>query len=60
VERLEEAVRAAATSPEFKKLGDTIGFVPAYQGSDAFSKAIVRDDAQIGNVMAKAGLRTVQ
>jgi tripartite-type tricarboxylate transporter receptor subunit TctC len=59
IERLEEAIRIAVASPEFKKLGDTVGFVPAYLGSDAFAKMLVKDDAHIGQVMAKAGLRTV-
>jgi tripartite-type tricarboxylate transporter receptor subunit TctC len=59
IERLEESIRVAVASPEFKKLGDTVGFSPAYLGSDAFAKMLVKDDAHIGQVMAKAGLRTV-
>ncbi len=57
IARLEAAIRESATSPEFKKLGEIAGYLPAYQSSAAFAKTIVADDAIIAKMMAKAGLK---
>jgi tripartite-type tricarboxylate transporter receptor subunit TctC len=56
VARLEDAVRKSVTSPEFKQMGERIGYLPAFQGSAEFGKTIVAEDAVIARVMAKAGL----
>lgn len=56
IARLEDAVRKAVTSPEFKQMGERIGYLPAFQGSTEFGKTIVAEDALIAKVMAKAGL----
>jgi len=55
--RLAEAVRQAVMNPEFKKLGENVGFLPAFQGSDAFAKYVIADDAVVAQMMTKAGLR---
>jgi tripartite-type tricarboxylate transporter receptor subunit TctC len=60
IARLEDAVRETVTSPEFKQLGENVGFLPAYQNSVAFAKAIVADDTVIAQRMTKAGLRKTQ
>lgn len=57
IARLAEAVRQSVTSPEFKKLGENVGFLPAFQGSDAFAKYVAADDAVVAQMMTKAGLR---
>ena len=55
--RIEGAVRQSVMSPEFKRLGENVGYLPAYQSSDQFAKTIVADDAVVAQSMAKAGLR---
>ena len=56
IARLEEAVRKAVTSTEFKQMGERMGFLPAFQGSAEFGRTIASEDAQIAKVMTKAGL----
>jgi tripartite-type tricarboxylate transporter receptor subunit TctC len=51
IAKLEDAVRKAVESPEFKDAGQKIGFTPAYQPSDAFNKMIAEDDARLAVVI---------
>ena len=44
-------------SPEFIEAGKKIGFTPAYQPSDAFTKMIAADDAGLALVMKDLGLK---
>lgn len=60
IKRLDEAIRKTVMSPEFKKLGETAGYLPAYLNSADFAKAIVADDALIAQRMTKAGLKKTQ
>jgi tripartite-type tricarboxylate transporter receptor subunit TctC len=48
---LQDAIRKAVESPEFKDAGQKIGFTPAYQPSDAFTKMIAEDDARLAVVI---------
>jgi tripartite-type tricarboxylate transporter receptor subunit TctC len=57
IKRLDDAIRKTATSAEFKKLGETVGYLPAYLSSGEFAKAIVADDALIAQRMTRAGLK---
>jgi tripartite-type tricarboxylate transporter receptor subunit TctC len=57
VAKLEAAVKAAVNAPEFKAQGDKIGFLPAYQASKDFGATVAAEDAQIGALMAKTGLK---
>jgi tripartite-type tricarboxylate transporter receptor subunit TctC len=57
IKRLDDVIRKTATSAEFKKLGETVGYLPAYLSSSDFANAIVADDALIAQRMAKAGLK---
>jgi hypothetical protein len=38
-------------SPEFKDAGNKIGFTPAYQPSDVFTKTIAEDDKRLAVVI---------
>ncbi|MCC7487069.1 MAG: tripartite tricarboxylate transporter substrate binding protein [Burkholderiales bacterium] len=60
VARLEEAVAQAVESPDFRKLGENVGFLPAYLNSAEFGKMVVKDDAVIADRMARAGIRKNQ
>lgn len=60
IARLEEAIRKAVASPEFKAQGDLIGFVPAFQPASDFTRTIAAEDALIANVMQKVGLAKTQ
>jgi tripartite-type tricarboxylate transporter receptor subunit TctC len=51
IARLEDAVKKAVESPEFKEAGQKIGFTPAFQPSDAFNKMIAEDDARLAAVI---------
>lgn len=55
--RLEDAIAKAVASPEFKQLSEKVGFLPAYQNSDAFTRMIAADDAQIAALMKKNGVQ---
>src|SRR5262245_20229856 len=49
--RLQDAVKKAVESPEFKDAGQKIGFTPAYQPADAFTKMIAEDDKRTAVVI---------
>jgi tripartite-type tricarboxylate transporter receptor subunit TctC len=51
IAKLQDAIKKTVESPEFKEAGDKIGFTPAYQPSDAFTKTIAEDDAHIAAVI---------
>jgi tripartite-type tricarboxylate transporter receptor subunit TctC len=57
IAKLQDAVKKAVESPEFKEAGQKIGFTPAYQPADAFLKTIADDDKHIASVIKeiKAG-----
>ena len=51
IAKLQDAVQKAVESPEFRDAGQKIGFTPAYQPSDAFTKMIAEDDARLAVVI---------
>jgi tripartite-type tricarboxylate transporter receptor subunit TctC len=51
IAKLQDAVKKAVDSPEFKEAGQKIGFTPAYQPSDAFTKTIAEDDKRTAAVI---------
>ncbi len=51
IAKLQDAVKKAVESPEFKDAGQKIGFTPAYQPSDAFTKMIAEDDKRTAAVI---------
>jgi tripartite-type tricarboxylate transporter receptor subunit TctC len=51
IARLQDAIKKAVESPEFKEAGKKIGFTPAYQPADAFLKMIAEDDARTAAVI---------
>jgi len=51
IAKLQDAVKKAVESPEFKVAGQKIGFTPAYQPSDAFTKMIAEDDKRLAAVI---------
>jgi len=57
VARLEQAVRAAVNTPEFKAQGDKLGFSPAFQPANDFGVTIAADDRLLAKAMEKAGLK---
>jgi tripartite-type tricarboxylate transporter receptor subunit TctC len=57
VARLEAAIKDAVNAPEFKAQGDKLGFLPAYQGPKDFGSTIATEDALIGSLMMKNGLK---
>jgi tripartite-type tricarboxylate transporter receptor subunit TctC len=57
IARLEKAIQESVLSAEFKKLGETVGYIPAYQNSEAFAKMVAADDVVVAQMMTKAGLR---
>ena len=57
VAKLEAAIKTAVGSPEFKAQGDRLGFVPAFQGPKDFGQTIATEDALIGSLMTKTGLK---
>lgn len=58
VARLEDAARKAVTSAEFKTQGEVSGFLPAFQPAKDFGATVAAEDAVIGILMAKLGLKT--
>lgn len=60
VVRLEEAVRVAAASPEFKAQGEKFGFLPAFQPAADFAKTVDAEHKSLAKVMDKAGLKKSQ
>lgn len=57
IARLETAIKDAVNAPEFKAQGDKLGFLPAYQASKDFGGTIATEDALIGSLMLKTGLK---
>ena len=51
IAKLQDAIKKTVESPEFKEAGQKIGFTPAYQPSDAFTKMIAEDDARLAVVI---------
>jgi tripartite-type tricarboxylate transporter receptor subunit TctC len=51
IAKLQDAVKKTVESPEFKDAGQKIGFTPAYQPSDAFTKMIAEDDKRLAAVI---------
>ena len=49
--KLQDAIKKTVESPEFKDAGQKIGFTPAYQPSDAFTKMIAEDDTRLAAVI---------
>lgn len=54
--RLGEAIRKAATSADYRQIGEKVGFVPAYLPADAFTRRIAEEDAAIAATMKKNGI----
>jgi tripartite-type tricarboxylate transporter receptor subunit TctC len=57
VAKLEQAVRAAVNTPEFKAQGEKLGFAPAFQPANDFGPTIAADDQLLSKAMEKAGLK---
>lgn len=51
VAKLQDAIKKTVESPEFKDAGNKIGFTPAYQPSDAFTRMIAEDDKRTAAVI---------
>lgn len=51
IAKLQDAIKKTVESPEFKEAGNKIGFTPAYQPSDAFTKMIAEDDKRLAAVI---------
>jgi tripartite-type tricarboxylate transporter receptor subunit TctC len=51
VTKLQDAIKKTVESAEFKEAGNKIGFTPAYQPADAFTKMIAEDDAKLAVVI---------
>jgi tripartite-type tricarboxylate transporter receptor subunit TctC len=51
IAKLQDAVKKTVESAEFKDAGQKIGFTPAYQPSDAFTKMIAEDDKRTAVVI---------
>lgn len=57
VAKLEQAVRTAVNSPEFKQRGQLLGFVPSFAPGAELTKYMAKEDALIGQLMDKTGLK---
>jgi tripartite-type tricarboxylate transporter receptor subunit TctC len=57
IAKLEQAVRAAVSTPEFKAQGVKLGFAPAFQPAADFGITIAADDQLLAKAMEKAGLK---
>jgi tripartite-type tricarboxylate transporter receptor subunit TctC len=57
VAKLENAVRMAINTPEFRAQGDKLGFSPAFQPANDFGTTIAADDQLLSKAMEKAGLK---
>jgi tripartite-type tricarboxylate transporter receptor subunit TctC len=51
IAKLQDAVKKAVESPEFKDAGNKIGFTPAYLPAEAFTKMIAADDQLTATVI---------
>jgi tripartite-type tricarboxylate transporter receptor subunit TctC len=49
--KLQDAIKKTVESAEFKDAGQKIGFTPAYQPSDAFTRTIAEDDKRTAAVI---------
>ncbi len=56
VAKLEDAIRKAVSSPEFKAQGELSGFLPAFQPAAEFGRTIAAEDEMVAKVMTKTGL----
>jgi tripartite-type tricarboxylate transporter receptor subunit TctC len=57
VAKLQDAAKSAVESDEFKSAADKIGFEAAFMPAEDFGKLIATDDAAIGELMGKLGLK---
>lgn len=57
VARLEKAIEASMSRPEFVSAGQKFGFIPAFLGADEFGQLIARDDELIARQMQALGLK---
>ena len=57
VAKLEQAVRAAVNTPEFRMQGEKLGFAPAFQPAADFGATVAADDQLLSRAMEKAGLK---
>lgn len=57
IAKLQDAIKKTVESKEFIEAGKKIGFTPAYQPSDTFTKMIAADDANLAVVMKDLGLK---
>jgi tripartite-type tricarboxylate transporter receptor subunit TctC len=57
IQRLEQALQKAVTSPEFRAQGEKLGFQPSFLPARDFAPLIARDDLVIERLMAKVGLK---
>ncbi|HYF18667.1 MAG TPA: tripartite tricarboxylate transporter substrate binding protein [Ramlibacter sp.] len=55
--RLEDSIRRTVTSPEFKQLGDRVGFQPAFMDSASFTKMVAQEDQVIAALMKKNNIQ---
>jgi tripartite-type tricarboxylate transporter receptor subunit TctC len=51
IAKLQDAIKKTVESAEFKDAGQKIGFTPAYQPSDAFTRTIAEDDKRTAAVI---------
>jgi tripartite-type tricarboxylate transporter receptor subunit TctC len=57
IAKLQDAIKKTVESAEFKEAGKKLGFTPAYQPADAFTKMIAEDDSKLAVVMKDLGLK---
>ena len=60
IARLEEAVRTAVNSTEFKAQGEKLGFLPAFQPPAEFARTVDAEHLALSKLMDKAGLKKNQ
>jgi putative tricarboxylic transport membrane protein len=51
IAKLQDSIKKTVESAEFKEAGNKIGFTPAYQPSDAFTRTIAEDDKRTAAVI---------
>ncbi|WP_424932737.1 Bug family tripartite tricarboxylate transporter substrate binding protein [Amaricoccus macauensis] len=56
IETLAAAAERAVAREEFSEAAETIGFVPSYEGPEAFGELVAEDDAFYGNLLQNLGL----
>ena len=57
VARLEQAVRAAVNSPQFRQRGELLGFVPSFGTGAELTGYMAKESALIAQLMDKTGLK---